>query len=205
MATWPTELREHTTGRNVVGSNLMSRLSFLVEHACKASDNQFGHGIWTHHIAPMLGVAADLASRVGADQEIVSIAVLLHDYAGIVDRTKVKDHHIHGAAEAERILTEAGYPQSGIDSVKACILTHRGSVSLAKDTKEQQCVADADAIVHMQAVASLFFVAYHNLGMGIDEGQRWVKEKIERDWLKLSEMGKEVARSRYEALREILR
>ena len=185
-------------------SSLTSRLSSLVERACAASDNQFGHGIWTHHVAPMLGVAAELAARVGADQEIVRIAVLLHDYAGIADKTKTKDHHIHGAAQAERILTEEGYPRPKIDRVKACILTHRGSVMLAKDTKEQQCVADADAIVHMQAVSSLFFVAYHNLGMGIDEGARWAKEKLERDWLKLSDMGKEVARRRYEALQEIL-
>ena len=185
--------------------NLMSRLSSLVERACKAPSNQFGYGIWTHHVAPMLGVAAELASRVGADQEIVAVAVLLHDYAGISDRSKVNDHHIHGAAEAERILTEEGYPRPKIDRVKACILTHRGSVSLAKETKEQQCVADADAIVHMQTVASLFFVAYHNLGMGIDEGARWVKEKLERDWLKLSDTGKEVARSRYEALQAAFR
>jgi hypothetical protein len=160
--------------------------------------------IWTHHVAPMLGVAEELASRVGADLEIVRIAVLLHDYAGIADKTKVKDHHIHGAAEAERILGGEGYPRARMDRVKACILAHRGSVALARETKEQQCVADADAIVHMQAVPSLFFVAYHNLGMGIDEGARWVKEKLERDWLKLSDAGKEIARSRYASLRAIL-
>lgn len=189
----------------MVDSGLISRLSSLVERACEASDNRFGRGIWSHHVAPMLIVAAELASRVEADQEIVGIAVLLHDYAGITDRAKVEDHHIHGAAEAERILTEEGYPRSRIDQVKECILTHRGSVSLARETKEQQCVADADAIAHINAVPSLFFVAYHNLGMGIDDGAQWVKEKLERDWLKLSDTGKEIARSSYEALQTILR
>ena len=40
--------------------------------------------------------------------------------------------------------------------------------------------------------------------MDIDEGARWVKEKLERDWLKLSDTGKDVARSRYASLRGIL-
>ena len=41
--------------------------------------------------------------------------------------------------------------------------------------------------------------------MDIDAGERWVKEKLVRDWLKPSDTGKEVAKRRYDALREVLR
>lgn len=187
-----------------VNDALISRLSIIVERACAASKNRFGMGIWTHHVKPMLDVAAELAKRIEADPEIVAIAVLLHDYAGIADQNKAQDHHVHGATEADRILSLEKYPHSRIEQVKACILTHRGSVSLSRDTKEQQCVADADAIVHIQCVPSLFFVAYSNLGMTIDEGHRWVRDKLERDWEKLSDTGKDYIQSRYEAARMVL-
>ena len=116
----------------------------------------------------------------------------------------MEDHHIQGAIEADRILGEAGYPGPKIERVKACILTHRGSVSLMRETKEQQCVADADAIAHIQCVPSLFFVAYHKLGMDIATGESWVREKLRRDWQKLSDTGKELVRRKYEAVLEIL-
>lgn len=79
-----------------------------------------------------------------------------------------------------------------------------GSVPAAKDTKEQQCVADADAIVHMRTLPALFFVAYSKLEMDIDAGKDWGKEKIERDWQKLSDVGRQTARGLYESCRTLL-
>ena len=188
---------------NYMDSNLIEGISSLVEQACAADTNRFGYGIWQHHIEPMVPIAQDLARQLGADQEIVTLAVLLHDYAGIADESAIKDHHIHGAAEADRILGERGYEPERTRMVKACILSHRGSVSGARETKEQQCVADADAIAHMEELPSLYFVAFANLGMGIDEGTRWVREKLERDWAKLSDTGRERARRIYETVRDL--
>ncbi len=185
-------------------NNLISKLSLLVEEACNAQTNTFGYGIWSHHIKPMLSIARKLALQLGADEEIVTIAVLLHDYAGIRDESKHQDHHIYGADEAERILVEYAYPRQKIDLVKECIISHRSSVSISRDTKEQQCVADADAIVHIEQFPSLFFLAYHNLGMGIDEGLNSVRKKLERDWRKLSRNGKQAIRKKYEMLQALL-
>ncbi len=184
---------------------LISRISSLVEAACKDKENAYGFGIWDHHVVPMLSVAHDLAVRVGADREIVAISVLLHDYAGIVDQKQRDSHHIHGAVEAERILRAEGYPEKKIEVVKACIRSHRGSVPSAKDTKEQECVADADAIVHMRTLPALFFVAYRKLDLDIDAGKEWVTKKIERDWQKLSDVGKRAARGLYESFRVLLK
>ena len=176
----------------------------MVEEACRSEHNVFGYGIWSHHIKPMVEIAQRLATEYGADREIVTIAALLHDLAGIEDREKRKQHHIHGAERAEVILGGYGYPQNRIEMVKKCILNHRGSVNNAKESREEICIADADAMAHMQALGSLFFVAYRENDLGIDEGTDWVKGKIERDWKKMSAQGQEAFKKRYEAIMETL-
>ena len=67
-------------------------------------NNIFGYGIWSHHIKPMLSIANRLAVEYQADPEIVMIAVLLDDLAGISDKEKIEEHHIHGAKEAVKIV-----------------------------------------------------------------------------------------------------
>ena len=71
---------------NQMNSELIQKISSIVEDACKAETNAFGYGIWSHHILPMIPIAENLADRVNVDKEIVTLAVLLHDYAGIKDQ-----------------------------------------------------------------------------------------------------------------------
>ncbi len=188
-----------------MNGELISTLCKLVENACKAEANAYGYGIWSHHIRPMMDIARNLALQVGADEETVTIAVLLHDYAGIKDRKNRKDHHIHGAKEAERILNESEYPQDKTDLVKKCILSHRSSIKTDRATNEEKCVADADAIAHIEQVPSLLYSAYAQLGKGIDEGVVWLREKLKRDWAKLSDAGKEMVKDKYETAMKLLR
>ena len=183
---------------------LIERLSEKVEAACKAPGNSFGYGIWTHHIKPMLPLARKLASETGADQEIVSIAVLLHDLAAIQDRNNKEDHHISGAILAETILKDQKYPAEKIERVKDCIKNHRGSVNNRKETSEEICVADADAIVHMLEISSLFYAAYREMNMTIDDGRKWISGKIERDWHKMSGRSRMLYESTYRTIAELL-
>ncbi len=122
-------------------TQLIAEVSALVEAACRAHSNRFGYGIWSHHIRPMLPIAVELARRAGEDEEIVTLAVLLHDYAGIADEGKRQEHHVHGAEEAGRLLGARGYPPPKLERVRACILTHRGSVTLPRETAERLEVA----------------------------------------------------------------
>lgn len=84
------------------------------------------------------------------------IAAWLHDIASITDYNLYEDHYIHGAKIAEEILTSFNYTTSKIELVKLCILNHRGSVLNQNATKEEICVADADAISHYDTILSLF-------------------------------------------------
>ena len=173
---------------------LEQTLADLVEKACRAEQNVYGYGIWENHISPMVAIAQELSHLHGADAEIVRIATLLHDLSSIEHSDNAKEHHIHGANRARKLLSEAGYPADKTELVAQCILHHRGSILLPKGTAEERCVSDADAVSHMSDLPSLFFVAFEKQGFDFEEGKLWVKQKIQRDWQKMSDL----ARKKYD-------
>lgn len=183
---------------------LTKQISKIVETTCRQKTNYFGYGAWTHHILPVVKYAKLMAAKLGADQEIVEIAALLHDYASVKDHKLYEDHHLHGAKLAEQILQKFHYPQNKIEQVKYCILCHRGSKVEKKLTKEALCVADADAMAHFDDIASLFYLAFHNHKMGIDEANDWLRQKLERSWKKISPTAKELIKDKYEASKLLL-
>ena len=97
----------------------------------------------------------------------------------------------HGADMAEKILKSYDYPQNKIELVKLCILNHRGSVLREKTTKEEICVADADAISHYNHLPSLLYLAFVQRKLNIDDGVEFVKNKLERSYNKMSQESKE--------------
>lgn len=183
---------------------MIKKIERIVEDACKSDSNVFGYGIWTHHIVYVVKYAKQLAERLGADSEVVEIAALLHDYAGIKDHTMVKEHHIYGAVEAKRILIEFNYPKDRIQNVMDCIITHRGSVPMKRLTQEAECIASADAMTHVYQVPSLLHLAYVTHGMGIEEGKEWVLKKIERSMNKLCPEAKKMVYAHYSKVKEVL-
>ncbi|MFQ5674856.1 MAG: HD domain-containing protein [bacterium] len=164
----------------------ITEIESIVEKACAAETNVFGYGIWTHHIKKVVATAKQIAPEFDAEPEIVEIAALLHDYASIKDESLYAEHHIHGPLEAERLLTELNYPPEKIEAVKHCIAGHRASVSVERQTPEAECLANADAMVHIENVPSLLHYVYVTRGMAIDEGALWVTNKLKRSWKKLS-------------------
>ena len=179
---------------------LVNDLTVLVENACKSESNIFGYGIWSHHIKPMIPLGNDLADEYGADKEIVTIAILLHDLVSIEDKNSYKEHHLIGAERAEKILMEYNYPKEKIDKIKMCILNHRSSVNNNKNSVEEICVADADGIIHLLEIGSLFYAAYKEMGKNIEDGQKWIKDKLEKDYKKLSERSKEKYKNEFEII-----
>ncbi len=178
---------------------LAAELAQLVEDACRAETNVFGYGIWSHHVRHVVEIGRRLAEMRGADVEIVTLAALLHDYAGIRDQALYEEHHLHGAAAARRLLAERGYPADRAEAVAQCILAHRGSVSLARTSPEAECLADADAATHLLNVPSLLYMVYTERRMDIDAGAAWVHAKLERSWAKLTPQAQALMRPDYEA------
>ena len=176
----------------------------IVEEACKQETNKYGYGIWSHHIVLVVKYGKLLAQRLEADPEIVEIAALLHDYASIKEESLTPDHHLHSAQEADKILRSFGYPEDKITAVKQCIVSHRGSRNVEKQTAEAVCLASADAIAHIDQIPSLFYLVFVQHQMEIDEGTAWVRAKLERSWNKLCPEGKEMIKDKYEAAKKVV-
>lgn len=97
-----------------------------------------------------------------------------------------------------------GYPTEKIESVKEAIATHRGSVIAEHRSAEGACLANADAMSHIEGIPSLLYLAYVHHGMGIDEGSAWIKAKLQRSWQKLREDVQDLVKDKYEAALKVL-
>ncbi len=185
-------------------TSTIQQVQDVVQFACFEASNSFGKGIWSHHIVHVVRHGKELAEQRQADVDVVELAALLHDYAGIKNPEWVKEHHIHGANEAERILSELNYPQEKIELIKECILCHRGSVPSGKSSMEAECLADADAMAHFDSIPSLFYYLFTSTGKDIDEATQWLSAKLTRSWNKLSPAAKDISRAKYEACQLVL-
>ena len=183
---------------------IKNKIEQIVEQACAADTNIFGYDIWTHHILMVVENTKRLAPHFGADPEIVEFAALLHDYASIKDKALYEHHHIHSPIEAEKLLRRFGYPEEKTEAVKYAIATHRASVIVEHRSAEGECLANADAMSHIEQVPSLLYLAYIHHGMEIDEGKTWVKAKLQRSWRKLREDVQDLVRDTYEAALKVL-
>lgn len=171
---------------------------------CKKHDEKVGYDFWNEHIKFVVKNALELADEFGADKEIVELGALLHDIAmpsGVGPR---EEHHIYGAKIAEELLTKYGYPKDRIESVKLCVLNHRGMTDFPRNTIEEECIADADVIAHFDCLPSMFNLAFKELGLTIPEGTEFVKKKLQRDYNKLSESTRVLLKDRYETIMKVL-
>jgi len=184
--------------------NIIEKIKEDVKRRCESPNNFFGVGSY-EHIESVANNAVELATLYKADVEVCEIAGWLHDIASITDYKLYENHHIHGANMAEKILKSYNYPTDKIELVKLCILNHRGSVLKEKTTKEEICVADADAISHYDTLPSLFYLAFVQRKLNIDDGLEFVKSKLERSYNKMSKEGKEYYKDKRNMIQAILR
>ena len=184
-------------------TDIIDYLQKEVYRRCKQPTNKFGMGCY-YHIEAVVKNAEKLAEKYGADKETVIIAAWLHDIASITDYAMYEEHHIYGASIAKEILNELHYDKEKIELVQKCILNHRGSVNREKNSREELCVADANAISHFDNVPSLLYLAYVERKMGIEDGTRFVKAKLERSYNKLSDESKEFYKEKCKQVMTIL-
>lgn len=73
-----------------------------------------------------------------------------------------------------------------------------------KNTPEEICIADADAMAHFYSIPSLLRMVYVEKGMSIDDGADFVLKKLVRSYKKLSEKGKQIIKPQHEAAKLLL-
>lgn len=176
-----------------------------VKNRCEQPTNAYGIGAWDHHIKIVYELAKKYASEYGADLEIVAIAAFLHDIASVTDVSFTEEHHIIGADIAEKLLLAECYSTDKIKLIKKCILNHRGSRLADKTSPEEICVADSDAMAHFYSIPSLLSMVYKEKGLSIDDGSKFVMDKLDRSYNKMSDKGKVLVKVQYESAKNILK
>lgn len=183
--------------------DIVKYLKTEVRNRAENKNNKFGIGA-LYHIEAVVRNAVILADKYNADKEICIIAAWLHDIASITDYNLYEEHHIHGTKIASEILRKFEYDDSKIELVKACILNHRGSIDNKRLSKEEQIIADADAISHFDSIPNLLYLAYRERNMNIEEGKNFVKSKLERSYRKLSDESRIFYKEKFENVMKIL-
>lgn len=176
-----------------------------VKNRCELPTNAYGIGAWDHHIKVVYELAKKYASEYGASVEIVALAALLHDVASVTDVNYTEEHHIIGAQIAEELLLKEKCPEDKIVLIKRCILNHRGSRLVEKTTPEEICIADSDAMAHFYSIPSLLSMVYREKNLSIDEGSKFVMNKLDRSYNKMSEKGKMLVKKQYDSAKDVLR
>lgn len=176
-----------------------------VKRRCSLPSNFYGVGAWDHHIEIVYQIAKNNAKLYGANQDIVSLAALLHDIASVTNKDYTEEHHLIGAEIAEKLLQKYNLTQEQITLIKKCILNHRGSRLMTKNSPEEICLADADAMAHFYSIPSLLEMVYVEKKLSIDDGAEFVLNKLKRSYNKLSPQGKKIVSSRYKAALLVLK
>ena len=178
----------------------------LIEEQAKVFDKsqncQIGQ-TWKYHLLPVINNAIMLAEKYGADRDVVEVAAIFHDYADLLDFANRENHHLLGAELAEGILINDGFDQEFVNKVKRCIISHRASVIKEKFTIEEICVADADAMSHLDSVVELIcWRAY--LNEDIMSCNEFVKNKIKKSYAKMSKQTQDMMKGKYDSIMNVL-
>lgn len=173
---------------------------------CNIYKEKYGYDFWNDHIKYVVKNSIELAKKYGADVEIVELGALLHDIAMPSEIGSREEHNIYGTQIADELLSKLNYPVDRKERVKECVLRHRGSKDLPRNTIEEQCVADADVIAHFDCIPSVFHLAFgkNRMDMSIKDGTEFVKKKLERDFSKLSARTREELKDRYNNIMKVL-
>jgi putative nucleotidyltransferase with HDIG domain len=178
-------------------SLIVDKARNFVEQECKKPANRYGYEPFTAHFTPVHDYAKKLAEELGADVELVEIAAWFHDIGSIMVRRE--DHHITGAKIAEEKLKEWNYPLEKIEKIKHCIISHRGSQNIKRESKEAEILAEADAMTHFDMIPDLLHVAFVNEAKPRKEGIASVRQKVINSYNKLSPKAKELVKNKYDA------
>lgn len=178
-------------------SNIIKKVQAKVKQECQKDSNIFEMNAYGHFVS-VVEYGKILAKKRKADSEIIELSAWMHDIGSILG--DMKNHHIVGAKYAEELLTKYKYPQDKIEAVKHCILAHRGSQDIKRETIEAECLADADAMTHFDRVADLFRLSLVSLKMDYKEAEKFVYEKLNRSWKKLTPTAKKIVAEKYKAI-----
>ena len=88
-----------------------------------------------------------------------------------------------------------------IELVNKCIYNH---IDNPKESVEEEITADADVLAHFDNLSMLYYISLGKRRMNLEEAKKFVKNKLEFDYNKLSQYGKDNYKDRYEKIMKII-
>jgi len=117
----------------------------IAKHSFSDSDTkEFYNCFWDIHVKPVIEYSKQMATKYGADLEVVWLGALLHDIARLED---AEPHDEIGSEKAYNLLIEKGFSQELAEKAKNVVLRHRCR-NYPPETLEEKIVASADAMAH---------------------------------------------------------
>lgn len=102
-------------------------------------------------------------------------------------------------------MLKENYPIDKINLIKKCILNHRGSSIVEKTSNEEICIADCDAMEHFYSIPSLLSMVYREKKLSIDEGRKFVMDKLDISYNKMFDKGKTLVKKQHNSAKNILK
>lgn len=130
---------------------------------------------WNYHIKPVIEETKKLAKKYGANEEIVWLAAILHDFGQL---EALESHEEIGSKRAHVFLIEEKFSEEIAEKVGETILTHRCN-RYFPETLEQKILATADALSHFKTPH--YFWITHKNSKDFSGLLKKYAEKIERD------------------------
>lgn len=184
-------------------TNIITQIRNFVEEECKKPSSKYGYEPYLYHFIQVHKYAKILAEKLKADVEVVELAAWLHDIGSIMCGRD--NHHLTSTEIAEKKLRELNYPSEKIEKVKHCILSHRGSKEIKRETIEAQIVAEADAMSHFDNIAGIFQATFLFENQTQESAKISVKQKLTNSWEKLSPEAKEIIKDKFDAAMLLLK
>lgn len=188
-------------------NDIVEKVRRFVMEKCEQhkTNEKFGfYDYWNDHISRVVYHAVELAKQYGADIEIVELGALLHDVSMPSEYGDRSEHHVFSTEMAETLLKEFDYPSDRIERVKKCVFNHPGRNMHLRESIEETCVSDADALAHFDRIPSLFSLAYGVLDMNLEQGREDVKYRLQGDYWGLSEPTKQLYKQKFDIIMEVL-
>lgn len=169
----------------------------LILEECRQPGNKLGPSFFTQHLAVVAEYAVALASRLGADIDVVELASYLHDLSAIRDLSTLPQHAILSAELARGILTSHGCRADVVECVAQAITTHSSPIQLGCGTPEEVCLSNADAVAQIVRPQYWSYFAFGVRRLSFEEGNRWLAERMSANWAAMIQPAKELAHEEY--------
>jgi len=155
------------------------------------------------HTEAVLSIGLEIGEKLGADEEILKAALLLHD----IGRSAVKKGHGEsGARMAGGILKNTNFPQTKIADVQYAITSHVGWYETRPETLEARILWDADKLSKLGAFiivqkAMRWSLMGKNTWDAVTEFNKWLETaEYIKDNMK-TEPGSKMAEERFRTLK----